>query len=67
VDILYFSRALEASETSWLYKPTKIYRRNIEIRIFILLVEKDPNKSANIEVRVEEVGYPRSTQRLLKN
>jgi len=63
VDILSFSRALEASKTSWLYMPTKIYRQNIERRILTLLVVKGPTKSDNIEVHVEKVGHLRSTQR----
>jgi len=62
VNILSFSRALEASKTSWNYKPTKICRQNVE-KITPLVV-KGLNKSANIEAHVEEVGHPRSTQRL---
>jgi len=67
VDILYFSRALEASKTSWLNTPTKIDRQNVERVILTLLVVKGPKKSANIEVHAEEVGYPRSTQRFFLN
>jgi hypothetical protein len=59
MDIYFISRALKASKTSWLYKPTKIYHQNIEKRTRILLVVKGPNKSANIEVPLEKVGHPR--------
>ena len=66
MDIFSLSRALEASKTSWLITPTKIYRQNIEGRTLTLLLVQGPTKSANIEVHVEKVGYMRSTQRLKK-
>lgn len=66
MDILYFSRALEASKISWLNTPTKIDRQNVERITLTLLVVKGPTKSTNIEVHVEKVGHPRNTQRLKK-
>jgi len=66
VNILSFSRALEASKTSWHYKPTKICRQNIGKITITPLVVKDLNKPANMEAHVEEVGHQRITQRFKK-
>jgi len=46
VNVLSVSRALEASKTSWFYKPTKTCHQNIEKIKLTLLIVKGPNKSA---------------------